>query len=72
MPTTVANKWLVCFYFISLLLLPRHVSSLTTSYHFSDVAWYMALDAVLSAHNFDGHLVHHAVLSEKPSEKSGG
>lgn len=32
----------------------------------------MALDAVLSAHNFDGPLIHHAVLSEKPSEKLGG
>lgn len=32
----------------------------------------MALDAMLSAHNFDGPLVHCALLSEKPSEKIGG
>lgn len=31
----------------------------------------MTLDAVLSADNFDGPLIHHALFSEKPSEKSG-
>lgn len=72
MPTTLANRWLVCFYSVSPLLLHRDVASLTTTYQFSDAASYMALDAVLSAHNFDGPLVHHALLSEETSGKIWG
>lgn len=48
-PITFANKWLVCFFLVNLLLLHRDVASLTTCYQFSSAAYSMALGSLLSA-----------------------